>query len=252
MIFGKTDFFQALKESVMFSQSIRPGQCGKLQAFKVLEQGAGGLIRSENLGGTICDKGKPYFWSRRWHESSYNPNQILFDFPILCVVETGYTVDRPFDRNNRRTYQFNISVLDKYVQTKGPDGCTGCDGRTINEIYEDTEAMLFQALSFVSRYKEAEINPSGETGFFNINLLDAWKQQGSISGYNLITAPGDLLVAKITDGNAYKAAISAEGLFGNAINLNIGFQACQTEEFTYNSIKDFGTLSHEAGCTGCK
>lgn len=246
----KRDFLEALKQAVMFSPESSEGACRQLQTFKVLEQGGGGAIRASNFGGTICDKDKPFFWSRLWHNNKYNPNGIAFDFPALVVVETGYNVSKPLSKINVRSYTFNISVMDKYVETKGVKGCEGCNGRTINEIYEDTEALLFQALHFVSKVGYAELS-NGNKGHYNRDMLEAWISLGYITGYTPSTSLGSSLENKIKDSPAYKASIPAEGLYGNSITITVELPTCDKTVWNFEKIPDFGALSHEAGCTTC-
>lgn len=246
----KRDFLEALKQAVMFSPPSTDGKCQQLQTFKVLENGGGGLIRASNFGGTICDKGKPFFWSRVWHENGYNPNSIQFDFPVLMAVETNYQVDKPFAKRNTRSYQFNISVMDKYVETKGVKGCEGCNGRTVNEIYEDTERLLFQALHFISKVTYVTF-PNGSAGHYNRDMLDAWVALGYIGSYDATTSFGNQLENKTKSASAYKAAIPAEGLYGNSITFTIETNECEETVYNFGRLKDFGVLSHEAGCTTC-
>lgn len=77
----KANFYNLLKQAVMFSPA-GAGKCSQLQTFRVLEQGAGRLLQSENFGATVCDREKPFFWSRAWHNAKYNPNKVIFDFCI--------------------------------------------------------------------------------------------------------------------------------------------------------------------------
>lgn len=246
----KRDLIEALRQAVMFSPERTDGKCHQLQTFKVLEVGFGGLIRASNLGGTICDKGKPFFWSRLWHQSKYNPNAIQFDFPVLIAVETGYSVDKPLAKHNTRSYNFNLTVLDKLVEVKGPAGCEGCNGRTINEIYEDTETLLFQALHFVSKTTYATL-ADGTTGHFNRDMLDAWVDSGYIAGYEPTTAPGTTWEIGIKNVSAYKASIPAEGLYGNSVSITVDIKTCDETEYNFKNLPDFGVLSHEAGCKTC-
>lgn len=246
----KRDFLEALKQAVMFSPESVGGACYQLQTFKVLEHGGGGVIRSSNFGGTICDKGKPFFWSRLWHNNKYNPNGIGFDFPALVVTETGYSVDSPLSRRNKRSYTFNISVMDKYVEAKGPKGCEGCNGRTINEIYEDTEVLLFQALHFVSKTTYAELS-NGDKGQYNRDMLDAWVTLGYITGYTATKSIGAVLEGSVKNSPAYKASIPAEGLYGNSITITVDLPVCDETVWNFEKLPDFGVLSHEAGCTTC-
>ena len=245
----KLDFFAALKQAVMFSPA-NDMKCRQLQTFRVLEQGGGALVSADNFGATICDKDKPYFWSRRWHELKYNPDKIQFEFPALAVIERSYTINRPMAKHTTRCYEFNISVMDVYTADCDKMKCSGCTGRTINEIYEDTEKMLFSALHFVSRFIGATL-PNGTEGFYHEDILAAWKASGYITSWAAGKGWGGSLAQNVQGATAYKAAIPAAGLFGNSITVNVCFDNCEATEYDFTNFADFGLLSQNAGCSTC-
>lgn len=244
----KRDIYNALAYAVKYSPA-NTDKCNQLQTFRVLEQGGGGQLTAANFGATFCDRSKPYFWSRAWHNSGYK-EKIIFDFPVLSVIETNYTLERPLDFRGSRCYDFNITVLDKYTADCEKGKCSGCNGRTINEIYEDTETLLFQALSFLSGIVEATL-PNGTTGFFNRAMLEGWVTAGFISsdystGYGL----GDKLTQGVKNATAYKASVPAEGLYGNSITLNMCLTPCEVTEYNFNN-SDLVDISQQGGCTNC-
>ncbi len=243
----KRDIYRAFEHAVKFSPAC-DDKCRQLQTFRVLEQGGGGQLTAANFGATFCDRNKPYFWSRAWHNSGYK-EKIMFDFPVLSIIETNYNIERPLDFRGARCYDFNISVLDKYTADCEKGKCSGCNGRTINEIYEHTETLLFASLQFLSGLIEATL-PDGTTGIFNRAMLDAWKAAGYISDYDQGATIGDTLTARTKNASAYKASIPAEGLYGNSISLTMCLTPCEETQYNFNN-PDFVDISRVSGCTNC-
>lgn len=245
----KLDFFNALKQAVIFSPQCAE-RCKQLQTFRVIETGGGALINSANFGATVCDKDKPFFWSRRWHERKYSAQKVDFEFPALSIVETSYTVDQPLNASNKRCYEFNIAVLDKYAADCEKMKCTGCTGRTINEVYEDTENLLFQALAFVGGFMGATLTPGGE-GFYHEGLLNAWKQAGFIQDFVPGKRWGSKIAQNVKDATAYKVSLDSAKMYGNAINITVCFDTCENTEYRFENAEEFALLSKSAGCQNC-
>ncbi len=243
----KTDIYNALASAVKFSPACTD-KCKQLQTFRVIEQGGGGMLTSANFGATYCDKDKPFFWSRAWHNSGYK-EKVIFDFPVLSVIETNYTVAQPLDPNSPRCYDFNITVLDKYSADCEKGKCSGCTGRTINEIYQDTETLLFSALHFLGDLVYAELN-DGSTGFYSKKMLDGWLSNGLIAGYEAGYSLGSALLQRTKNATAYKASIPAEGLYGNSITLSVCLSPCEETEYDFNN-QSFVELSRQEGCLTC-
>lgn len=246
----KANFYNLLKQAVMFSPA-GAGKCSQLQTFRVLEQGAGRLLQAENFGATVCDREKPFFWSRAWHNAKYNPNKVIFDFPVLAVIETDYTTSKPLSSQQKRTYNMNLVVLDKYVADCDKGKCKGCEGRTINEIYEDTEALLFQALRYIAGAIVATPDCDEDAGLYNKDYLKALIDTGQINSYTQGKDWGSLMENNISNARAYKAALESAGLYGNAIDIQLSIPYCVETDYDYESVPDFGILAHQAGCKNC-
>jgi hypothetical protein len=245
MSISKIDFYNALKSAVMFS----PGEgCNQLQTFKVLEQSGGAKLVSENFGATRCDKDKPYFWSRKWHNQKYagDPD---WAFPALIVVERSFVSDHPFRQSQNTAYQFNISVMDRLHVGNNKMGCTGCEGRTINEIYEDTERLLFQTLQFIGGTIEASID--GVEGLYNKDMLEAMVANGDLSAYVPGKFWGSLVSENIKGTEGYKSAIYQEQIFGNSINISLPFKICDKPDWNFGAAGSLPVFLPDTGCKTC-
>ncbi len=135
------DFFRTSKTIVQNAKEVPARPWLRLNCFRVLQMDRETEIATENLGATISDKDKPFFWSRYWHNNKYSPNAIRREFPLLTIFETENSgkTDEVFSRFHE-VYTFDISVLDVYRDDC--NGKPGCEGRTINEIYIDTKVLL--------------------------------------------------------------------------------------------------------------
>lgn len=198
-------------------------KCRQLQAFRVLERG--GLLTAENLGATICDLPKNWFWSRVWNDARSKP-KVTFEFPLLLVIERGFTLSNPLQGKGKQCVTYNVTVLDKYTEGCEKGNCSGCEGRTVNDIYQDTEALLFQALAYLSGMKF--INVGAETYSIHKDELAAHIESGAITDYTEGKGWGMIVANDAKQAEGYRTSIEAEKLFGTSVNVTICNDACYT------------------------
>lgn len=223
-------------------------KCRQLQTWRALTKERGAELIAPNLGATICDKGKPYFWSRKWHESKYSANNILFEYPALLLTELSISSEKAFQKSSKRCYNFQLAVVDLQTTDCKNCGCDSCESRTIAEIWADTENLLFSTLYYLSKIRQATLSPGGETGFWNTDYLEALKSAGSISDFAPSADWGGLLNSQNVSG--YRISIEANKTYGTAVNFTACFQNCEATEYNFN-LPDFGVLAQEAGCQTC-
>ena len=251
------DFYTALKQAVMFSPQYveadsgngKVWKCRQLQTFRVMQKERGADLKAPNLGATICDKGKPFFWSRRWHENGYG-DPITFNYPALLLTELSFTPERLFQKQTKRCYTFQIAVVDQIGSDCKECNCQSCEKRTGNEIFADTEALLFDALYYLSKMRGAVLQPSGESGVWNTDYLDYLKTSGGISDYTPGQDFGSILNSDNKGASGYRIAVESEGIFGTAVNVTACFQNCEATEYNFK-LPDFGVFAREAGCKTC-
>lgn len=252
-----TDFYNALKQAVMFSpQYVVPNsgngkawKCRQLQTWRVMSKERGAELASPNLGATVCDKGKPFFWSRKWHESKYS-DSITFTYPALLLTELSFQTEKAFQKNTKRCYTFQLAVVDQLSGDCAKCLCESCEKRTIGEIHADTEALLFSALYYLSNIRQATTEPDGATVWANVDYLQALKDAGGISDFNPAADWGGLLNSTNKEVSAYRIAIEATKHYGTAVNFTACFHNCEATEQNFN-LPDFGVLASEAGCQTC-
>lgn len=251
------DFYTALKQAVMFSpQYVSPDsgngkvwKCRQLQTFRVMQKERGAELISPNLGATICDKNKPFFWSRLWHEKGYG-DPITFNYPALLLTELSFSTERPFQKQTKRCYNYQIAVVDVQSDDCKTCACESCEKRTVNEIFTDTESLLFDALYFLSQVRGATLQPGGETCFWNTAYLDYLKETGGISDYATGADFGGMLGSWNKDATAYRIAVETNKVYGTAMNFTACFSNCEATEPNFN-LPDFGVLARESGCRTC-
>lgn len=106
-------------------------------------------LNDPNLGKYICDKDKPYFFSRVWESLKYNPSQLRLEPPIVATFEQAGDLKYVGQVKQETTYTFQLSVLDVYNEDAKKVQCHGCAGRVVNELYRDTETIMYNILAYI-------------------------------------------------------------------------------------------------------
>ncbi len=244
-----TDFFTALKQAVMFSPKADM-KCKQLQALRVSPREYGMELASENIGATICDKDKPFFWSRLWEQKKYNPNQVVWEFPLLFVSELSINTKHAMLNSAERTYVFQVTVLDKYSEDCDKGKCQGCEGRTVNEIFYDTETLLHSVVRYLSTITEAETD-RGVSGFFGRDYLAWLIDRGMIGDYTPGMDWGGIMATENKNAVSYRTAIESLRVYGTAIDLTVTVKGCEEPTFDFSTCPDIVVIGHESGCKDC-
>lgn len=232
MTVTKQTIIRALKEAVMYAPySTLP--CNRLQSFKVLERG--GLIVSENLGATVCDIQKDWFWSRSYDSKRSKTGKVTWELPVLLVIERGFTLSDPLTHSGKQCVNYNITVLDKYTADCEKGDCRGCNGRTINDIYLDTETMLFEALSYLSGMLFVRI----EDDIYSMHSqeLQHHISEGTVTEHEILKMWGANLASSVKNGDGYKTSIDAESLYGTSINITMCNSKCVNPDWNFTKAK---------------
>ena len=98
--------------------------------------------------------------------------------------------------------------------------------------------------------KFAALQPSGETGYWNTDYLQALKDAGSISEFHPGADWGGQLNGQNKGAAAYRIAVEQPTIYGTAINFTACFSNCESTELNFN-LPDFGVLAAESGCKTC-
>lgn len=222
-------FYTAIQQAIKAYPVVSCKPCLSPSTFHVLE----GIsdFNAPNLGRTKCDKQSPYFYSKRWAETGYNPSVIAFDFPLVAVYEEGITYEHPMKTSTNVCYELALSVLDK-KDLDCADCCGECKGRNGNQIFRDTEKMLLNILNYISSLKITVDDKFTTSDTFDsvktARFLKSFKDNTSVSGSRFIH-------------------ISNAGLYGSTIRLKICVQSCADEYLQWRNVQDDFT-NPDFGC----
>ncbi len=230
------NIYAALKEAVRYYPT-NTDTCKQPQTFAVLSQVSD--LSTPNLGKTICDKNKPYFFSRLWENKKYNPSDLSFQWPAIVVYEENMEVKDSFSRDASICYNVTISVLDVFDKDCDKLKCTGCKGRTQNEVFQDTEDILFNVMRYLT---ELVITEDSELVH---NTLAASVNEGQTAHY----------LKSLRQNNAAATTAlrfigqSAANLYGNSIRLKFCFSRCVDEVDWNFELSGKGEVN-DVGCCG--
>jgi hypothetical protein len=218
--------------------------CHRPNAFLVETKDLGGNLSDPNLGATICDKNKDYFYSRIWERKGH-PSNIEFEWPLVSMFARDSVPTKLFTSKTSINYSMFLFVTDVY-KGKDCDGCDcgGCDNRTVNEIYADTQKILFSILAYI-----------GQSGLYLVDDVEGlWhpahlaflEDAGKINEYSFIKGLDSSL--NVTNGSPllYHTA-PGEDRYGTALRFNIEFKDCNQPVFEFDGT----TFAAAYGCKNC-
>ena len=235
-------------DAVKFA-TIEGPNCQKLETFRVFPNARLPELTTPNLGVTICEKDRPFFWSRQWHDSGYNPNEIPWAFPLLYVFDMNAEIGNIFQGPITATHTLQIGVLD--VLSLDHENCTGCNGRTINEIHIDTQRMLVSALRFVSGFVYGDdFGDYLPTGFYHRDHLQYLLDDGQIEPGN--RTRGLLSGSEPLNKNPFCVHVErpAEKIYGTALEFKVKTRACINDKQNF-ILNNWAAVPHNVGCKNC-
>lgn len=234
------DVYQQIKNAVLFyPKSAQKCKCP--QAFRVLFNES--HIAASNLGATVRDKHTPFFYSRAWADIKHNPNNIIFDYPL--VVATPLTSDVTFKHGATSSLvRLQIGVLDKYVNDCDTCAPESCGARTSEQVRQDTEQMLINVLQYLSSvnlykikdvqhlYTPGQVAELQRTGV--VKEVDLLRRGVLFDSLNVNIEP----IEPLSD------------IFGSAVTVNVKVSDCADIEFDYSVNEPIETV-YAAGCDNC-
>lgn len=250
-----TDFYAIVRDAVRLYPATSPvRKCAQPQSFRVLQADRGAEVLTENLGATVSDKDSPFFWSRQWELAKYNPNKIGFDWPLVTLFEAqNEAIGSPFEKGFKRCYTLEISVLDVYRDDCQTGKHTGCEARTVNQIFLDTEAMLDAVLKYLGKMVIATTSADPMPRYYNLDWLAAAVSNGDITSWDV--QPGGELGAQLVGDNRtasfQRVEIAQKKIYGTKTQFRFCTHNCASVSFNLES-PTFGVLAFEAGCRDCQ
>ena len=243
--------YSILRDAAKYSPLPDTGyRCGQLQTFVVRITGNPANLSTKSMGATYADRDTPYFFSRSWDRANQNPNNITADFPVLAAFEVQNDVQRgAFANVGKLMYLVEIAVVDIYkddCQTKP----VSCESRSINQIYHDTEALLFSAMQYLSGAVIAYTDRDSTHRIYNTAYLQYLVDNGRIASFDVVKEIGAAITSANTSLSMRKVEMPVQNLYGTRVLFNFPVQFCNDNVYL-KTYPDFVPLSHEVGCTDC-
>lgn len=243
------DFFYQIRDAVRFYPA-QAQKCLQPQTFRVLAYDSD--ITNPAMGATICDAEKPYFFSREWDLNKRNPNKISAPLPVVTAFVLDGSLKDPFSHTATQRTTVTLAVWDRYQQEKCLSGkCSGCDGRTPNEIFRDTQEILRNVLHYLGGVVLATTNVDPTPRLYHAALLEQMKTAGAITTHNKTGSLLNALAAVNQNIDIRPAERVADLLFGTYANITFTNQDCASVAWSFSEI-DQGVLAQEAGCRNCQ
>jgi hypothetical protein len=211
--------------------------CQRMQTFAAIESYAD--INKPNLGKTILDRDKPFFFSRKWAAANYNPSKLEASGPMMTAFEEpGLFVD-PFDVNTKVVYNIQLAWLDSFEHPKTEDK-RACAKRTRNELFIQSETFarnFFSYLAGVAYYEGV--------GFRNAQVAAAINP-GAVE----VTTITRQFVKMIKEENKQVQHVRWEGGINNLHGTYTTIKLCANtcDSFIYDSATAEYKLGFDRGC----
>ena len=153
--------------------------CQRPQTFAVLQDITD--IQLENLGKTVLDTGKIYFFSRKWAKNNFSPSALSWDYPGMFIIDNPGTLVNPLKKQSDKCYNMEILFIDRYREDclDKKRKCGSCAKRTPNEIYKQTEAFMEAFFDYLSNVVYLKDSAQG-TGFINKEVAEALGIGGTV------------------------------------------------------------------------
>ena len=119
-----------------------------LQTFAVLSSMDD--LLAENLGKTINDRQKEFFFSKKHDALGKNPSKVEFEYPAMFVLENDFTRENPFKQKRTDCFNMQLAFLYPYLETCQDNFLKRtCQNLTIQEIeikMQELSATFFDYL----------------------------------------------------------------------------------------------------------
>lgn len=246
-----SDFYRICKSSVRLFPATSPvNTCKQLQTFRVLQRDPrqNAEVGTETFGAVPTDKDSPFFWSRKWELNKYKIDKLSYEYPAFVAFEiVNETNGDIFTGKASRTYTVELSVLDVFK----PESCktftsNQCEGRTINQIFLDTELLLDSALGYIGGTVIATTTADPVQKIYNKQILQSLYP----NDHNIVIDLGTIWKSRNQKMIFSRVEYAVKNIYGTKTRFVFVADNCQSITFN-NSIEDLGTIGFEAGCTNC-
>lgn len=230
------DFYRLCSQYVeYYPKSSYP--CQRIQTWAAIESYAD--LNADNLGKTVHDRGKPFFFSRKWAAAGYNPSSLSAKGPLLVAFEEPGVFIDPMQKITHAHYNIQLMAVIKYEPTKKKTS-NPCHKLTRNEIYYRTEGFIRNLFGYLAEVKYYE----------NIGFVNSQVAANLYPGATEVPALSRKFVKMIRERNKEVQHTRFEGgindYYGTYVTLQIDTVTCQ--EFTYTASTKEYQLTYDRGC----
>lgn len=220
-------FYSLLRDAARSSPPVENAPCLQLQAFRALAFEDATEITAPNFGATVCDRERPYYWSRAWAASGYDETQIQAEFPVLAAFERTGVRKNAFNPQHTTVSEIEIAVIDRY-DTEGCESgnCKGCAGRTRMEIFRDTRYLLSYVLNYIGGAVFADIDNIGK-GLFHQATLEQLFATNEIGLFSVISDFGATMAGANLETRLFNVEFAAARYWGTGVVINAKTFDCQ-------------------------
>lgn len=187
-------FYGILRDAVKFYPHVEKWR--RPQTFGVIDSFA--QLTNDNLGKTIADKGKNYFFSRRWAAQNYNPSKVSYDFPGLFVIELGAGVEEPFAREPKSVDTFQLLFASRLQKQQDGTVQGYRSPVVIQDLMREVEEMRLNVFWYLRHVTAYDLD--GQKKWMLPEMVDYLVAEGDVT-----TATKDLRAT-----NLFGAAIRVE------------------------------------------
>lgn len=218
------DFYGVIKEAVKFAPST-PDKIEQLQTFAVLRHPS--ELNAEALDKSVIDKGKNFFYSRKWEALGYSSNSIPFEFPIVTAIPLRSNYSNMFGKRTEERIQLDLSVLYPNPEVDKPNSVLIGKARTREAVYDITKDLLLYVIGYAKTATKATID--GATGWHGRPYVDYLEGEGAT--VSIDEAATGIIKRRLhnenlnTNGN-FVDDITAHRLIGRAAIINFPTPSC--------------------------
>ncbi len=229
-------FFEICYDFVQFYPT-QQNLCKRLNTFAAIESYSD--LNAANLGKTVQEIDKKFFYSRSWANNHLNPSQLDYDYPVMIAFDKSLALTNVMSPRSQTQYVIEIAFLDKHVQSV--NSVDLCSNRNRNEIFKDTENFM---MNFFEYLKDI-VYIDSESKYISLAVLRAG---GSVE------EPNEAETRKIQKGfndvNRNLFASRWEGglddLQGTFFEFNLSLHNCG--KFQWNAETSSIEVSGDLGC----
>lgn len=232
--------FKLFSDAVRFFPADPSGMpCKRLQTFAVLPDFT--QLNTPNLGKNIYYKDTPFFYSRAWDQLQHNPSRVEHGLPLLTVIEVSNSYEDILseDMKTKVLSTLQIAALDKMPKSDKTI-VSGCDKRTAEQIYMDTEVMLIKAVQYLKGAVVVMNSVTMEVQYMHKELFTKLKTDEILSSdWNIDTQKTRHFQIMIRKRNptpvGQRFAGGHNDLFGTYMNLTFAFDSCVDNTWNHDA-----------------